>query len=230
MKIVQRSPTTLVVHDSATFTRVAGALLIAFALSTRLLAWPPIPVPVYITFVLLLIGAACLLMSADSTYAVDTESRVFSMSRRYLLRPHTRHEVPLRDVVAIEVESSTDSDGDGVYRLVTRLQNGVTLPWTSSYSNVDLEQKREISHAAHQVMGVPAPAFRPVEKPAPTSSRAAIIVAALFCIAFGAIAGYAIWQGQRSAMPWAFVLLSVLCLAGLAMAWRRTTKQVRRHP
>ena len=224
MKIVHRSPTALVVHDSATFARVAGALLIAFALSTRLLEWPPIAVPVQVTLVLLLIGTACLLLSADSTYAVDASARTFSMSRRYLLRAHERHEVPLRDVVAIEVESSTDSDGDGIYRLVTRLQNGVTLPWTSSYSNVDLEQKREISHAAHQVMGLAAPAFRPVEKPAPTSSRAALLAAALFCIAFGAIAGYAIWKDHRSTMPWAFVVLSLICLAGLGVAWRRGTK------
>src|SRR5215217_2427604 len=106
MMIVQRSPTALVVHDSATITRVVGVLVLAFALSTRLLAWPPIRVPIVVSVVLVVIGAACLLLSANSTYAVDAEGRTFSMSRRYLLRPHIRLEVPLRDVVAIEVESS----------------------------------------------------------------------------------------------------------------------------
>ena len=158
MKIIHRSPDALVVRDAQAVLRYMGAGMCALA---GWIWWIGLvnargdaveTVPAIASFVLAVGGALLVVLPARLTFAFDVRGRALITTRRSLLRGVTRTEIAFRDIAAVEVQRSTDNDGGTMYRLVTRLKNGATVPWTSYLTSIGQRSMREISAAAGEMI------------------------------------------------------------------------------
>jgi hypothetical protein len=139
MKIVARTPTELIIRDSAMTLRILGAFLAAlgtFAIFVGLTQDPEGRVgvvPVVIGSLIVLGGMALVALPARKTFAFSRAERVFIIAKERFGRVE-RQIIPLDQVVDVSLEESASSDGN-TYRISVTLADQRRIPWTSYYSS-----------------------------------------------------------------------------------------------
>jgi hypothetical protein len=193
MKIVARTPTELIIRDSAMPLRATGAFLVpfgGFAIYLGLvgeegrIGW----VPLTIGAILALAGFALLLLPAIKTFAFSKTERVFIIARQRFRRVE-RQTIPLRDIEDVTLEESRSGDGGSTYRVSVTLKDQRRIPWTSYYTS-GTARKRAVVDLTRDFLGLqPNPALG---SNAPTANterdlrrgRAGILLMAAFCSIF----------------------------------------------
>ena len=130
MKIVVRTPTELIIRDSAMPMRAIGAFLFPFGGFAIYLAlvgeegrigW----VPLIIGAILVVAGLALIVLPAIKTFAFSKSERVFIIAKQRFHRIE-RQTIPLRDVEDVTLEESRD---EGVtYRFAQAYMPGLKAP------------------------------------------------------------------------------------------------------
>jgi hypothetical protein len=138
MKIVARTPTELIIRDSATTLRVVGfflAVLGAFAIFMGLTNDPARVgiVPVVIGSFLTLAGLSLVVLPARKTFAFSRSERVFIIAKERFGRVE-RETIPLDRIADVSLEESASSDGS-TYRVSLTLADNRRIPWTSYYTS-----------------------------------------------------------------------------------------------
>jgi len=139
MKIVARTPTELIIRDSAMTLRVVGvfiAALGAFAIFVGLTSDPEGHigvVPVVIGSFVTLAGLSLVLLPARKTFAFSRTERVFIIARERFGRVE-RRIIPLDQIADVSLEESASSDGN-TYRVSVTLADHRRVPWTSYYTS-----------------------------------------------------------------------------------------------
>jgi hypothetical protein len=181
MRIVQRTPDSLVVRDTAAPLRAVGVICAVIGLVFVGLAFGWSGAAGAYTFGLvsytfgLVIGAGCLVAGAlltlprTATFAFDKSQRILTVTRRGLLRAPKRETYRLRDIAAVELETPQDRSDPRYRRLAARLADGtpdVTYrvatvmidrsrhPWTGYYSSEPTGMVAAVE-AARQFLDLP---------------------------------------------------------------------------
>lgn len=138
MKIVARTPTELIIRDSATALRTVGVFITvlgAFAIFMGLTNDPERIgiVPVVIGSFLGIAGLSLVVLPARKTFAFSRSERVFIIAKERFGRVE-RQIIPLDQVADVSLEESSSSDGN-TYRVSVTLADHRRVPWTSYYSS-----------------------------------------------------------------------------------------------
>jgi hypothetical protein len=140
MKIIARTPTELIIRDSATTFRALGALLAA---SGAFAIWMGVTqdpdgvvgvVPTVIGALVALGGVLLIALPSNKTFAFSKAERVFVIAKERFGRVQ-RQTIPLRDIVDVSLEESTSSDSASTYRVAVTLVDQRRIPWTSYYTS-----------------------------------------------------------------------------------------------
>ena len=204
MKIVARTPTELIIRDSAMPLRAIGAFLFplgGFAIYLALVGeegrvgWAPL----IIGAILVLSGLALLVLPAIKTFAFSKTERVFIIAKQRFHRVE-RQTIPLRDVEDVTLEESRD---EGVtYRIAVTLRDKRRIPWTSYYTS-GVASKRAIVELTRDFLGLqPNPALGSNAPTATTErdlrrGRAGILLMAAFCSIFLGVGAVMLYRENR---------------------------------
>jgi hypothetical protein len=138
----QSDPNLLVIKKSARVQWLIFICLMLFGLSMLVIpGW--MSGGLVASLILMIIGLAGLLLSAENTITLDRNSNRFSLRRRYLWRT-TFREHPLDQVTGFELQSSHDSDGDRTYRIAIVLDTGEEIPFTTAFSSGRESKRRKV--------------------------------------------------------------------------------------
>ena len=206
MKIVARTPTELIIRDSAMTLRTVGFFLAALGAFAIFVGATNDPdghigvVPVVIGSLLTVAGLSLVVLPARKTFAFSRSERVFIIARERLGRIE-RQIVPLDQIADVSLEESASSDGN-TYRVSVTLADHRRIPWTSYYTS---------GHASKQAVVELVREFLRLE-PTPTlgtgvmtatdernvrRSRVGLFVMGAFCCVFLGVGATMLAKEQR---------------------------------
>jgi uncharacterized protein DUF3592 len=173
MKIVARTPTELIIRDSAMPLRAIGAFLFPFGSLAIWLAFTTDAesgvklAPLIIGAILVMGGVALLVLPAVKTFAFSKTDKVFIIAKQRFGRVE-REMIPLRDVADVTLEESRD---EGVaYRIAVTLKDQRRIPWTSYYTS-GVASKRAIVDLVRDFLGLEANPALGSSAPTATTER-----------------------------------------------------------
>jgi len=144
MKIVARTPTELIIRDSAMGIRGFGAFVIvlgAFAIGIGLPDSDGLfsVATIVIGSLVALGGALLVALPSRKTFAFSKTERVFVIAKERFGRVQ-RQTIPLRDIADVSLDVSTSDDGS-TYRVSVTLTDMRRIPWTSYYTSALASQR-----------------------------------------------------------------------------------------
>ena len=220
MKIVARTPTELIIRDSAMTLRALGAFFAVFGAIVVWFGMTQDPdgevgvVPVAIGSLVALGGFALLVLPARKTFAFSKAERVFVIASERFGRVE-RQTTPLRDIADVLLEESTSSDSSATYRVVMTLADNRRIPWTSYYTS-GVVSKRAVVDLVREFLGLePSPRLG---SGAPTATderqerrgRLGLFVMGAFCSVFLAFGVTMLAKEQRRLSVYQPVTATVL--------------------
>ena len=140
MKIIARTPTELIVRESAMTLRLLGAFLMAlgtfaiYAGTTQDAEGSVSVFPTTIGSFLALAGLSLALFPALRLFAFDKAEHVCRIVTQRLSRVD-RQTIPLRDIADVTLEESRSTESGSTYRLAMRLSDRRSVPWTPYYTS-----------------------------------------------------------------------------------------------
>jgi hypothetical protein len=126
MKVISRTPTELIIRESAIALRGVGGVLIVvaglvIAIAFTDAAGEPIGrVPLIVGSLLGLCGLALVLLPARKTFAFSRGDRIFVIASERLGRVE-RQTFPLSEIADVALEESRSSEGGSTYRVSATL-------------------------------------------------------------------------------------------------------------
>jgi hypothetical protein len=138
MKIIARTPTELIIRDSALTLRVFGLFLLGLAAFVLAIGVTEDPggevavVPTVIAAAVAVGGLAMIVLPSRKTFAFSKADRVFIIARQRFGRVE-RQAIPLRDIADVTLEQSRSGDDGDTYRVSVTLADQRRIPWTSYY-------------------------------------------------------------------------------------------------
>ncbi|MEP6690635.1 MAG: hypothetical protein ABJD07_05725 [Gemmatimonadaceae bacterium] len=156
MRVTSRDPDRLVIHERAMVIRGFGMLLVALGAFCVVLIpgdRSSVVVPTVLAALLALAGLLMIVLPHSARFVFNRADKLCVITRRGV-RGRSTENVRLRDIEAIEVDESSGSEGGTMYRLVFRLQDGRTLPWTSYYTG-GLDAKVAVAEEAAEFLKRP---------------------------------------------------------------------------
>jgi len=164
MKIVVRTPTDLIIRDSAMTLRLFGVFLVAFG---AFAIWLGVTqesdggvavFPTVLGSVLAAGGALLVILPSRKTFAFSKTERAFVIATRKFGRVE-RQAFALRDVADVSLEESKSDDSGSTYRVAMTLADQRRVPWTSYYTG-GYAAKREVVDVVRDFLGLePVPAL-----------------------------------------------------------------------
>jgi hypothetical protein len=160
MKIVARTPTELIIRDSALMLRGFGIFLAALG---AFAIWVGMTqdsdgrvgtVPVVLGSLIALGGLALFALPSRKTFAFSKTERVFVIAKERFGRVE-RQTIPLRDIADVSVEESTSSDSGSTYRVSVTLVDQRRVAWTSYYTSGYIS-KRAVVEVVREFLGFDA--------------------------------------------------------------------------
>jgi len=171
MKIVARTPTELIIRDSAMTLRVFGVVIAALGAFSTWLGLTQEPdgrvavVPTVIGSLLLLGGLSLIVLPSRKTFAFSKTERVFVVASQRFWRVR-RQTITLRDIADVSLDESTSldeptsSEDGSMYRVVLTLADGRRIPWRSYYT-AGYRSKRAVVEVVRDFLGLgPTPGPR----------------------------------------------------------------------
>ena len=162
MKVTARSSTALVIRDSSALTRTMGAFLVLFgvlfvgiASQGAVSLWDH-AAPAIMGVLLLLVGTLTMLLPSTQTFSFDKAQRLLVITREAAFRRPVRESVELKDIAAIDLERTGDSENGALFRVALVLADGARRPWTSYYQSGGT-QLRAIVETVRHFLGLEAP-------------------------------------------------------------------------
>lgn len=220
MKIVVRTPTELIIRDSAAMLRAFGVFLGALGAFAIWLGLTQDPdgrigtVPIVLGGLVALGGVLLVVLPTRKTFAFSKAERVFILARERFGRVQ-RQTIPLRDIADVSLEESTSSDSSSAYRVVLTLVDQRRIPWTSYYTS-GVVSKRAVVDTVREFLELeqtPRPGSG-----APTASderearrgRLAVFVIGAFCCVFLGVGVTMVVKEQRRLLTFQPVTATVL--------------------
>ena len=164
MKVFVRTPTELIIRDSAMTLRLFGAFLVAFG---AFVIWLGVTqeaggrvamFPTVLGAVLAAGGALLIVLPSRKTFAFSKTERVFVIATQRFGRVE-RQTFALRDVADVSLEESKSDDSGSTYRVVITLVDQRRVPWTSYYTS-GYAAKRAVVDVARDFLELePVPAL-----------------------------------------------------------------------
>ena len=139
MKVFVRTPTELIIRDSAMTLRLFGAFLVAFGafaiwLGVTQEADGGVAVfPTVLGSVLAAGGALLVVLPSRKTFAFSKTERAVVIATQRFGRVD-RQTFALRDVADVSLEESKSDEGGSTYRVTMTLVDQRRVPWTSYYT------------------------------------------------------------------------------------------------
>jgi hypothetical protein len=206
MKVIARTPTELIIRDSAGALRAFGVFLLAFAAFAVWIGFTGDPgevsvVPLVIGSLVALSGLALIVLPPRKTFAFSKTERVFIIAKERFGRVE-RQSIPLRDVVDIVLEESANSDGGGTYRVAITLADQRRIPWTSYYTS-GVVGKRDVVELVREFLDLePSPqlgsgALTAKDERDAKRGRWGLLAMGAFCCAFLGIGVTMLAKEQR---------------------------------
>lgn len=204
MRIIARTPTELIIRDSAMPLRAIGAFLFPFGGFAIYLAlvgedgrigWAPL----IIGAILVMAGLALLVLPAIKTFAFSKTERVFIIAKQRFHRVE-RQTIPLRDVEDVTLEESRD---EGVtYRIAVTLRDKRRIPWTSYYTSGSASKRAIIDLTRDFLELEPNPTLGSSAPTATTErdlrrGRAGMLIMAAFCSIFLGVGATMLYNEHR---------------------------------
>jgi len=205
MKIVARTPTELILRDSAAGLRILGVFLAAlggFVVFVGV-AQPDEHggiVPVLIGSLTALGGVLFIALPARKTFAFSKAERLFIIASQRFGRVE-RQLIPLDQVADISLEESASSDGN-TYRIAVTLTDQRRIPWTSYYSSGYASKQAVVDLVREFLRLEPSPAqgsgaLTPKDERNVRRSRVGLWLMGAFCCVFLAIGTRMLAKEQR---------------------------------
>jgi len=197
MKVVTRTPTLLILHDSAMTLRVLGGVLAGIGAVAIWVGCTQDPegqlmvAPIVIGSLMASVGALMFALPKRKTFAFSKAERVFVLAKERFGRVE-RETIPLRDIKDVWLEDSTSSEGGSTYRVSMTLADERRIPWTSYYSS-GVAAKQAIIEMVRQFLELdPVPALgsgAPTELDQRNARRGrfALVGMGVFCSIFLAV-------------------------------------------
>jgi len=207
MRVALRTPTDLIVRDSATTLRSFGAFIAALAL---FVVWVGLHgdsrgriggVPLAIGVLLLCGGVALLLLPARKTFSFSKTERTLVIVSKGLARMQVQTH-KLRDIADVVLEESRSREDGPTYRVALTLADQRRVPWTSYYTS-GYAAKRAVVEQVREFLGfAPDPDLGTGGMSARThgearSARKILLAMAAFCCAFLVVGTRMLWKEQR---------------------------------
>jgi hypothetical protein len=164
MKIVVRTPTELIIRDSAITLRAFGGFLVALGAFVTWVGVTQDPrgrIGVFPTALGSLLGLAGVLLVAlpsRKTFAFSKGERFFVIARERFGRVE-RQTIPLRDIADVSVDESRSSEGGSTYRVVMTLADQRRVPWTSYYTSGYASKRAVVELVREFLEFAPSPAL-----------------------------------------------------------------------
>jgi len=205
MKIVARTPTELILRDSAAALRIMGVFLAAlggFAIFMGL-AQPEGSVgivPIAIGSLIVLGGVLLIALPARKTFAFSRAERLFIIVKQRFGRVE-RQIIPLDQVADVSLEESASSDGN-TYRISVTLTDQRRIPWTSYYSSGHASKQAVVDVVREFLKLAPSPAqgsgvLTPRDERNVRRSRVGLWLMGAFCCVFLVIGTRMLAKEQR---------------------------------
>ena len=193
MKIVARTPTELIIRDSAMPLRAFGVFLVAFAAFIVGIGMTQDPerigvFPLVLGAIVAMGGVAMLALPSRKTFAFSKTERVFIIAKERFGRVE-RQSIPLRDIIDVSIEESTSSDSGSTYRVSVTLADQRRIPWTSYYTG-GAASKRVVVETVREFLALaptPTPgsgALTAKDERDARRGRIALFVMGAFCCLF----------------------------------------------
>jgi hypothetical protein len=221
MRIVHDTPELLIVAERADGMRICGGVLAVFAAALVAIGLRTDSTVAGIVGVLVgIVGLAFLLLPSISTFYFNRGEKRLIIARRRMWERQTEgfDEHPLSNVSAVMAEeSSSSADGGSTWRVVVRLSDGRSIPFTSYYTS-GYPAKAAMAARIASFLGVETNARTPGDPKSPFamvpgSRRAAIGIASVFVIfglVFGSIGGVALTREYQRLATWQPIQARVL--------------------
>ena len=205
MKIVARTPTELIVRDSAAALRAMGVFLVALG-GWAIFIGVAQPegrggiVPIVIGSLIVLGGALLVALPARKTFAFSRTERVFIIANQRFGRVE-RQVIPLDQVADVSLEESASNDGN-TYRISVTLADQRRIPWTSYYSSGHASKQAVVDLVREFLRLEPSPAqgsgaLTPRDERNVRRSRVGLWLMGAFCCVFLAIGARMLAKEQR---------------------------------
>jgi hypothetical protein len=208
MKIVARTPTELIIRDSAMVLRAFGAFLVALGAFAIFVGVTQDPegsigvVPVVIGALVGLGGLSLVTLAARRTFAFSKTERVFIIAKQRFGKLE-RQTIPLRDIADVSLEESrSDDDSGGTYRVSVTLADKRRIPWTPYYTS-GYVAKRAVVELVREFLGLEASPALGSGAPTATTERDArrgrvgLYLMGAFCCGFLAVGVTMLAKEQR---------------------------------
>jgi hypothetical protein len=220
MKIVVRSPTELIIRDSAAMLRAFGVFLGALGAFVIWIGLTQDPdgrigtVPIVLGGLVALGGVLLVALPTRKTFAFSKTERVFILTRERFGRVQ-RQTIPLRDIADVSLDESSSTDSSSTYRVVLTLVDQRRIPWTSYYTS-GVVSKRAVVDVVREFLEleqIPRPGSG-----APTASderearrgRLAVFAIGAFCCLFLGVGVTMVVKEQRRLLTFQPVTATVL--------------------
>lgn len=206
MKIVARTPTELIIRDSAATLRVMGGFLGAlgaFAIWMGVTNHPDggvSAVPIAIGAAIVVSAALLVVLPFRKTFAFSKTERVFIIAKERFGRVE-RQTIPLREIADVSLEESSGDEGS-TYRVAITLADRRRIPWTSYYTS-GVTSKRAIVEVVREFLALeqePAlgsGALTATDERDLRNGRIGLVVMAAFCCLFMGIGGTMLVKEHR---------------------------------
>ena len=207
MKIIARTPTELIIRDSALTLRVFGLFLLGLAAFVLAIGMTQDPggevavVPTVIAAVVALGGLAMIVLPSRKTFAFSKAERVFIIARQRFGRVE-RQTIPLRDIADVTLEQSRSGDDGDTYRVSVTLADQRRIPWTSYYTS-GLAKKRVMVDVVREFLELePSPqpgsgALTAKDERDARRGRAGLYLMGAFCSLFLGVGGIMLVKEHR---------------------------------
>jgi uncharacterized protein DUF3592 len=194
MRLLVRSPTQLIIRDSAIPIRVVSGFVLAlgaFAMTMGLTHDPDGGVgvvPVVIGVLLGAAGLAMLVLPWRRTFAFSKPDHIFVLAKERF--GHVEREtIPLRDIKDVSLEESTSGEGGSTYRVAMTLADQRRVPWTSYYTSGSASKQAVVDIVREFLELSPTPALgsgtpTATDERSVRRGRAGLILMGVFCSLF----------------------------------------------
>jgi len=205
MKIVARTPTELILRDSAAALRVMGVFLAVLGGFAIFMGVAPSDghvgiVPIVIGLLVGLGGVLLIALPARKTFAFSRPERLFIIAKERFGRVE-RQLIPLDQVKDVSLEESASSDGN-TYRISVTLTDQRRIPWTSYYSSGHASKQAVVDLVREFLRLEPRPAqgsgaLTPQDERNVRRSRVGLWLMGAFCCVFLALGARMLAKEQR---------------------------------
>jgi hypothetical protein len=220
MRIVHQASDLLIVAERAEGMRIVGGLVSLFGAALVPVGFmSELRAASIVGGILGLIGMLFVLLPSVSTFYFNSGEKRLIVARRHVWqRPSKAYdEFPLLNVAGVFADESASSEGGSTWRVVVRLKDGRSIPFTSYYTS-GYGVKALMASQIAEFLGVETNARvasgpRSPHAMVPGSRRLAIGIALVFVVfglAFGSFGGVALTREFRRLLTWQPVQATVL--------------------